>query len=246
VPAPRFPSTALGHALQLLSADEHQLDGLIRSAAWVARCVGRGALAPVAADDLPALTDRMQQRSVANGQMLFRAGQPPAGVWLVVEGRFELILSSRRRRAVVGTLGATDVDGDIALLLDRPVPYSARAVEDGSCMYLSRADFEAVLADNPAIARRWMSSVAQRLVLGQARLVGLLGEPLVGQTARLLLDEAVDAVVRLPQRTLAAMLGVRRPSLNKVLKELERNGLIVVRYATIEIVDTVALTELSR
>jgi CRP/FNR family transcriptional regulator, cAMP and macrophage regulator len=83
-------------------------------------------------------------------------------------------------------------------------------------------------------------------VLGQARLVSLLGEPLVGQTARLLLDEAVDAVVRLPQRTLAAMLGVRRPSLNKVLKELERNGLIVVRYAAIEIVDTVALTELSR
>jgi CRP/FNR family transcriptional regulator, cAMP and macrophage regulator len=246
VPATSYPTTALGHALQLLSADEHQLDGLIRSAAWVARCVGRGPLAPVGAGDLPALTGRTQQRSVVSGQVLFRAGQRPSGVWLVVAGRFELILSSRRRRAVVGTLGAGDVDGDIALLLDRPAPYSARAIEDGSCMYVSRANFEAVLADHPAIARRWMSSVAQRLVLGQARLVNLLGEPLVGQTARLLLDEAVDAVVRLPQRTLAAMLGVRRPSLNKVLKELERDGLIVIRYASIEIVDRIALTQLSR
>ena len=246
MPATRYPTTALGHALQLLSADEHQLDNLIRSAAWVARCVGRGALAPMGTGDLPALTGRIQQRSVVRGQVLFRAGQRPSGVWFVLEGRFELTLSSRRRRAVIGTLGASDVDGDIALLLDRPVPYSARAVEDGACVYLSRANFEAVLADHPAIARRWMSSVAQRLVLGQARLVSLLGEQLVGQTARLLLDEAVDAVVRLPQRTLAAMLGARRPSLNKVLKELERSGMIVVRYATIEIVDTVALTKLSQ
>jgi CRP-like cAMP-binding protein len=246
VPATSYPTTALGHALQLLSADEHQLDGLIRSAAWAARCVGRGAMAPVRADDLPALADRMQRRPVVSGQVLFRAGQRPVGVWLVVAGRFELILSSRRRRAVVGTLGAGDVDGDIALLLDQPVPYSARAIEDGSCMYVSRANFETVLADHPAIARRWMSSVAQRLVLGQARVVSLLGEPLVGQTARLLLDEAVDAVVRLPQRTLAAMLGVRRPSLNKVLKELERDRLIVIRYASIEIVHRIALTELSR
>ncbi len=243
VPAMRQPTTALNHALQLLSADEHQLDGLIRQAAWVARCVGRGAFAPVTADDLAALAG--EHRSIAKGQVLFRAGQRPSGVWIVRDGRFELLLSSRRRRAVVGMLRTGDVDGDIPLLLDQPVPYAARAVENGSCLYLSRADFEAVLADHPAVARQWTSSVAQRLALGQVRVVALLGQPLVRQAAQLLLDEAVDAVVGLPQRTLAAMLGVQRPSLNKVLKELERDGLIAVRYATIEIVDMLALTDLA-
>jgi CRP-like cAMP-binding protein len=245
VPAKRQPATALGHALQLLSADEHQVDGLIRQAAWVARCVGHGARAPLGEDDLPMLAGLLQRRPVAKGGVLFRAGQRPSGVWIVHDGRYELLLSSRQRRAVVGTLGPGDIDGDIPLLLDQPMPYAARAVEGGNCLYLGRDDFEALLAGHPAIARRWMSSVARRLATTRVRVVGLLGQPLIRQAARLLLDEAVDAVVRLPQRTLAAMLGVQRPSLNKVLKELERGGLIAVRYASVEILDTFALTDLA-
>jgi CRP-like cAMP-binding protein len=241
----RQPSSALGHALQLLSADEHQLDGLIRQAAWAARCVGRGTTGPLRSEELADLGGIVQHRAVAKGDVLFRAGQRSSGVWIVTEGRYELLLSSRQRRAVVGGLRAGDVDGDIPLLLDQPVPYAARAVTKGSCRYLGRDAFEQLLTDRPELARRWTASVTQRLASGQARVVALLGQPLIRQAARLLLDEAVEAVVRLPQRTLAAMLGVQRPSLNKVLKELERDGLIAVRYATIEIVDAFALGDLA-
>lgn len=73
-------------------------------------------------------------------------------------------------------------------------------------------------------------------------MLGLLGGSLTAQAARLLAEEAVDGRVPLPQRTLAAMLGVQRPSLNKVLKELERDGLVRVGYAAIEITDPVRLT----
>jgi CRP-like cAMP-binding protein len=90
-----------------------------------------------------------------------------------------------------------------------------------------------------------MGNAAQRLADTQHRVAALLGQPLVAQAARLLLDEAVGAVVRLPQRTLAAMLGVRRPSLNKVLKDLEHAGLVVVRYALIDVVDAAGLAELA-
>ena len=50
----------------------------------------------------------------------------------------------------------------------------------------------------------------------------------------------------MPQRTLAAMLGVQRPSLNKVLKDLERDGLISISYSTIDILDASRLTRLAR
>ncbi len=65
----------------------------------------------------------------------------------------------------------------------------------------------------------------------------MLGRPLSAQVAQLLIDEALDGRVPLAQRTLAAMLGVQRPSLNKILKEFERDGLIAVRYAQIELID---------
>ena len=67
--------------------------------------------------------------------------------------------------------------------------------------------------------------------------------PGIGCIARLADDgtEAVDGRVELPQRTLAAMLGVARPSLNKVLKDLERDGLIRIGYSTIEVPDRARL-----
>ena len=37
------------------------------------------------------------------------------------------------------------------------------------------------------------------------------------------------------------MLGVARPSLNKVLNELERGGLIRISYSTIEVLDRARL-----
>jgi CRP-like cAMP-binding protein len=163
-------------------------------------------------------------------------------VWIVRQGQIELAVGSGRRRVVVDVLRAGDVDGDIPLLLDMPMAYTARALNDSTCLYLDRAAFENLLATHPNIARRWLSSVAQRVSAGQGRLVAMLGRPLPAQVAQLLLDESVDGSVQLAQRTLAAMLGVQRPSLNKILKDFERDRLIDVRYAGIDIINSKALT----
>jgi CRP/FNR family transcriptional regulator, cAMP and macrophage regulator len=118
-----------------------------------------------------------------------------------------------------------------------PLPYTGRALSDVTCLFHGPDDFEQLLATRPAIARRWLSSVAQRLAASQARILALLGGSLAAQAACLLAEEAVDGRVELPQRTLAAMLGVQRPSLNKVLKDLERDGLIRISYSAIEVLD---------
>jgi CRP-like cAMP-binding protein len=62
--------------------------------------------------------------------------------------------------------------------------------------------------------------------------------------ARLLAEEAVDWRVGLPQRTLAAMLGVQRPSLNKVLKQFERQRLVEVGYGEIRVLEPERLARL--
>ena len=53
--------------------------------------------------------------------------------------------------------------------------------------------------------------MAQRLAASQTRVLALLGGSLAAQAARLLAEEAADGRVELPQRTLAAMLGVQGP-----------------------------------
>lgn len=233
----------LRQALWALTGGESPQDAQIRHAAWVARCVGRGAAAPLLRGDVAALAGTLETRQFDAGAVVFSAGEQSTGVWIVRQGLIELAVGSGRRRVVVDVLRTGDVDGDIALLLAMPTPYTARALGESTCLYLDRPSFEDLLATRPNIARRWLSSVAQRVSAGQNRLVAMLGQPLSGQVAQLLIDEAVDGTVPLAQRTLAAMLGVQRPSLNKILKEFERDGLIAVRYAEIELVDAGRLTE---
>lgn len=227
------PLMGLLHAFGGESVNEEQL----RQAAWIARCVGRGAAAPLRAEDLAALADWLELRSLSAGSVVFAAGKPADGVWIVRQGQLELSVGSGRQRAIVDILRPGDVDGDIALLLDMPLMYTARTLTDSACLYLSRPAFEKLLAGHPSIARRWLSSVAQRTAASQNRLISILGRPLTTQVAQLLLDEAVDGSVQLAQRTLAAMLGVQRPSLNKILKEFERDNLIDIGYAAIDVKD---------
>lgn len=234
-------------ALRTARAGSVTADATVRDAAWVARCVGRGTNAPLAPADVAALAATLQPVDLAAGAPLFGAstGSDP-GVWIIRSGHVELSVASGRNRVVVGVLRPGDVEGDIPLLLGLALPYAARAVDAVTCLHLCPADFEELLARHPAIARRWLSSVAQRLAASHERLIALLGRPLPAQLAGLLLDEADGdpdggGVVRLPQRTLAAMLGVARPSLNKILKDFERHGHVEVGYSSVRLIDIAAL-----
>jgi CRP/FNR family transcriptional regulator, cAMP and macrophage regulator len=235
------PAGALGRVLRRVGGTP--ADASVRQAAWIARCVGRGEAAPLRQTDVTALADVLQARAVARDAVLFRNGQRSAGVWIVRDGRVELSVGSGRRRVVVHLLQAGDVDGDIQLLLDMPMPYTARALTDSTCLHLADTDFDALLRHSPPLARRWMSSIAMRLATSQNRILGLLGKSLTEQVAKLLLDEAVNGTVALTQRTLSAMLGVQRPSLNKIVKDLENDNLITVGYGTIKINDGAALAK---
>ena len=216
----------------------------VRDAAWIARCVGRGVTAPLGPEDVAALAGRIAPVEFQRGERIYgdEGGQP--GVCIVRAGHVELSVATARGKVVVGVLRPGDVDGDVPLLLGIPVPYTAHAVDDTTCLVLAPADFESLLVRHPAVSRRWLSSVAQRLATSHARLISLLGRPLLAQLAGLLLDEAEDRTVALPQRTLAAMLGVARPSLNKVLKDLERRGLVALGYGVIRLLDEDGLRRL--
>ena len=52
-------------------------------------------------------------------------------------------------------------------------------------------------------------------------------------------------MVSLPQTTVAALLGVRRPSVNRVLRKFARGGLVEISYGRVQILDAAALADLT-
>ncbi len=213
----------------------------LREAAWVARCVGRAEVAPLGEEDVLALAGYLEHRQAARGSVVFKQGEPQAGVWVLRSGTIELTVANGRRPLVVQVLRPGDVEGDMALLLGRPPPYGAHALEDVVCLFVPADSFERLLVECPPVARRWLSSIAARLARSHMRIIELLGRPLTAQVAALLLDEATDGEVRFPQRTLAAMLGVHRQALNRVLKNFEDEGAVVLGYGVISLRDPLHL-----
>lgn len=213
----------------------------LREALWVSRCVGHAETTPLGPADVEGLANLIQVRTLVAGEPLVRAGEEPAAVYIVRDGCLELAVQGASGRQVIQTLRPGDIDGDIQMLLGKPMPYETRANTDTTCLLIERAAFEQLLATHPLLSRRWLTSVSQRLARSHSRLTNLLGHPLEVQVAQLLLEERVDDVVTLTQTTLAALLGVRRPSVNRVLRRFARAEMVEVSYGRVRVLDADAL-----
>src|SRR5919106_5507025 len=153
-------------------------------------------------------------------------------IGIIERGEVELSHRAGIRRVVLQILRDGDLLGDVPFFCRLPSPFTARALTEVMLIRLDRPSLDQLLAARPALAQRFLYSLASRLDRMQQRLLQLAGGDLRRQLASLLLGETADAqpVVRLPQATLAQLLGATRPAVNRILKALEAEGLIRLGY----------------
>ncbi|MGQ0775259.1 MAG: Crp/Fnr family transcriptional regulator [Pseudonocardiales bacterium] len=215
----------------------------VRAAKLVVNCLADGAACALPSVDVAALATHLVVRKLRPGQLVFAADQRPDGVWIVRSGAVELMAGTGKNPEVSQVLRDGDVFGDIPLLIDSASPYYSRALRGTTCLWLAAQDFLRLLADRPAISRLWLHSCAARYAASQARLLRLLDGSLTQRTAVLLLCESRAGVVALPQATLAAMVGSTRPSVNRVLRTFQQQGLIILNYGQLSILDELRLRQ---
>ncbi|MGW4806499.1 family 2B encapsulin nanocompartment shell protein [Kitasatospora sp. NPDC004272] len=102
---------------------------------------------------LTALAGRCQQRDFRAGEVLVERGTASDKIHLVAHGKINQVSTGKYGDdAVVGVLGDGDRFGENALLdADATWDYTATAKTAGTLLTLSRADFEAVLAQSDSL-----------------------------------------------------------------------------------------------
>lgn len=220
------------------------MDG--RQAAWMARCVGRGDLAPFSEVELAELERLVGVRHAAAGTPLLGQAATVDHIGIITSGEVELTHRRRGRREVLQVLHAGEVYGDIAVLCSVPTLFGARAASDVRVIELDAARFWALLEQRPHVCRRVLFSVASRLERMQRRLLTVTAGDLTHQVAALLLDEMGPrpGVVGLSQGTIAELLGSTRPSVNRVLRSFEQAGHLQLHYRRIEVLEPAGLEQL--
>jgi CRP/FNR family transcriptional regulator, cAMP and macrophage regulator len=182
------------------------------------------------------------------GAPLLTEGDPVESVYLIRSGEVEVYRRTRGRRLVVQILHAGDLLGLVPHLRGRPARYSARAISSVQVLRLRPDAVSWLLQTRPSLSRRYIVYLVGHLERMAKRVEELSGGGLRARVASVLLDQAADGsgIIRLPQSTLADLLGASRSSVNRILKDMEARGMVRVRYRRVEILDSGAVRKVIR
>ncbi len=99
------------------------------------------------------LQDEAGRLRLSGGEVLFRQGDPPDCLYIVVHGRLEVILErADGGREVVDQVGPGECIGEMALLADEPRSATIQAIRDSELVRLSKDKFDLLLDRYPRTA----------------------------------------------------------------------------------------------
>ncbi len=195
-------------------------------------------------------------RALSEDEALFRRGDPPTGLFAVLEGSIRITAQTEDGREALLTLAEPPTwFGEIALFDGLARTHDAIAAGPSTVLQVPQAPLLAALETNPRWWKELGLLLAGKLRLSFAALEDAARLPPLVRVARRLASIAegygdwharTSRLVEVTQEQLANMLALSRQTANQQLKELEGRGLIRVTYGEIEVLDLAGLRALTR
>jgi CRP-like cAMP-binding protein len=206
------------------------------------------AFADMSANERDSLALRLQIRTFADGDQIFIQGEAGSTLYIIVSGQVRIYTTSDRGQEVsLRIFGERDFFGELALLDGGPRSATAEAMCATKVLMLDRTDFLRTLYDCPPIAVAILEALAARLRQMTARTEHLTaasaGERIVGWLIDLAHQHGVREKiqgpinVRITQTNLASLAGTSRETVNRVLSNLQRQGVIEIERTRITILN---------
>ena len=201
---------------------------------------------------------RMHRHAYSAGDLVCREGDPADTLPFVLEGR---VVARRASEAgdvhAYAVMGPGQAFGELAMIRpERRRTATIEAVEPTVTVSLGYSDFEQLCVTHPEVNRLLLRLLAARVNRLTDALMEALHEPAERRVLRTLLvlgglysspvQRNSPVTVTLNQTVLAELAGVTRPTANRVLRNLERDGVVELDRGRVRICDPVALRHAAR
>jgi CRP/FNR family transcriptional regulator, cyclic AMP receptor protein len=174
--------------------------------------------------------------TLPRNQTLFRAGDSGDGCYRVIDGLLKVTAPSQRER-ILAIRGPGALIGELSLIDGAPRSAAVTAIREARLSFLPRAAFETFAAVHPEIYRHICVLLARQLRNNNDALVATSFLSVKGRAARALLsladafgeDVGAGRILihqKVSQSDLAAMAGIARENLSRILQEWMRDKLI--------------------
>jgi CRP/FNR family transcriptional regulator, cyclic AMP receptor protein len=174
-------------------------------------------------------------RCKGRGSTVFAQGGPANSVYCIVSGAVKLsIVSPTGKEAVVALLESADFFGEGCLAGQKIRTSSAVALMPTTLWRIAKTEMDRALQSQPEFSQRFLAYMLQRNIRIEEDLVNQLFNSTEKRLARTLLllarndENAITEgkIARLPQDTLAELVGTTRPRINHFLNKFRKQGLI--------------------
>ena len=187
--------------------------------------------------DFQSLAKVANRRRYPKDSVVFFENEQGDFFFMILEGRIKVtILGDDGREVILSLLGSGDFFGEMALLDNEPRSATAIAVEDSELLSLHRTDFQSVLTDNRSITVGLIKVLTARLRRANHQISTLALLDVYGRVARVIVDMAREegrrlkdgriAFRRATHQEIANRIGTTRETVTRMLKDLERQGMI--------------------
>ncbi|KXI29423.1 Crp/Fnr family transcriptional regulator [Paraglaciecola hydrolytica] len=201
-------------------------------------------------------------KQLKQGHYLHRKGDKVDGLYCLISGKLRVSnLTLAGQELILTWLQVGNWFGEISMFDGLPRTHDAIAEQDCILLKLSNQDFEQLLAKQPNLYPHFMRLLCQRVRTTFKLIDEMASLSLKGQLCRrlLLLAEGLELwptgsiisdaglfKLTISQESLALMLHSSRQTVNKILKELQAEGLLKVHYGQITLFDKSRLLSLSQ
>lgn len=108
------------------------------------------------------------------GELLFRQGDPGEHMFIIQSGKVEVYLSTPKGEKSLAFFGPGDFFGEMAIIDKAPRSTNARAAEETRLILLDERTFDLHVQSNPAIVRKILKNMSNRLRDMNQQLANLL------------------------------------------------------------------------
>jgi CRP-like cAMP-binding protein len=184
---------------------------------------------------LSGLFAKARPSSLTADQVLFISGDEGDGCYRVDDGLLKVSVVAPAGERILAVLGAGAMVGELSMISGAPRSASVTALRESRLSFVSRATFDSFARDNPELYKHVMQLLANRLIDTNMALAATTFLSLQGRVARSLLSLAAGfgqdvgggrILVRqkITQSDLAAMAGIARENVSRILKEWTRQS----------------------
>jgi CRP-like cAMP-binding protein len=204
-------------------------------------------------EDVRAVLSLARRSTYRRGEVVFHRHDPADSMHLVTKGRFDVrIATSLGDEVALAIWGPGDIFGELAVLTARDRSATVTALEPGETLVVRGSELRRLARRHPALDEVLARVLAERVAFLSERIVEAYTVDAETRVARRVLELArvyggsPPVVIPLKQDDLAALAGTSRATVNRVLRDAERRGLVELGRGRTVLLDLEGMARLAR